>query len=137
MRSSRIALCVVVCAFTLVALAAPVASATPASGGTLAFQLGSQPPGIDPRYAVYYDSAIVADALFDGLTALDGQTAAVLPAAAASWEASADATVWTFHLRPEAKFSDGTPVTAQDFKASWERLLSPTLQFDFTRVWID
>ena len=48
----------------------------------------------------------------------------MLPAAAVSWTPSADATVWTFHLRAGATFSNGAPVTAQDFKSAWERLLT-------------
>jgi len=90
----------------------------------LAYQLSSKPAGIDPRFASYYDAATVADALFDGLTSLDAQTSALLPAVASSWDASANVTVWTFHLRADAKFSNGTPVTAQDFKFTWERLFT-------------
>ena len=94
------------------------------AGGTLAYQLGSRPAGIDPLSADEHQGFIVADALFDGLTSLDAQTSAVLPGAASSWEVSEDVTVWTFHLRAGAKYSNGTPVTAQDFKFAWERLFT-------------
>ena len=133
MRCTRAALFIVVCALAIVALAAPLASAepvapaapaSPAAGGTLVYQLNSKPAGIDPRFASFWDAGVVADALFDGLTSLDAQTAAVLPAAASSWEASADVTVWIFHLRAEATFSNGAPVTAQDFKSAWEGLFT-------------
>jgi len=90
----------------------------------LAYQLSSKPAGIDPRFASYYDAATVADALFDGLTSLDAQTSALLPAVASSWDANANVTVWTFHLRADARFSNGAPVTAQDFKFTWERLFT-------------
>ena len=130
MRSTRVALFFVVCALALVALAAPFASAAPirssapATGGTLVYHLSSRPPGIDPLSASYDQGDLVADALFDSLTSLDGQTSAVLPSAAASWDHDAGVTVWTFHLRADATFSNGTPVTAQDFKFAWERLLT-------------
>jgi ABC-type transport system substrate-binding protein len=131
-RGTHAVLSVIVCALALVALAAPVANAAPASaalpaptaGGTLTYQLNSKPAGIDPRFASFWDAAVVSAALFDGLTRLDGRTSAVLPAVASSWDAGADATVWTFHLRPDASFSNGTRVTAQDFKSAWERLFT-------------
>jgi len=90
----------------------------------LAYQLSSKPAGIDPLYAFDSEGAVVVDALFDGLTSWESQTSAVLPAAASSWDANAKVTVWTFHLRAAAKFSNGTSVTAQDFKFAWERLLT-------------
>lgn len=47
------------------------------------------------------------------------------PAGAESWDISEDGLIWTFHLRPNAKWSDGVPVTAQHYKDSWLRLLNP------------
>lgn len=52
------------------------------------------------------------------------------PDLAESWETSPDATVYTFHLRENARFHDGRPVTAQDVIYSWERALSPALASD-------
>ena len=124
MRCTRVALFIVVCALAIVALAAPVASATPATGGTLAYQLCQQPSGIDPLSSYGSQGYLVVHALFDGLTSLDAQTSAVLPAVASSWDANGNVTVWTFHLRPDAEFSNGAPVTSQDFKFAWERLLT-------------
>ena len=130
MRCTRVALLVVVCALAIGALVAPVASAAPAAhlapaaGGTLAYQLSTKPTGIDPLFASGPEESVVVDALFDSLTSLDAQTSAVLPAVASSWDASANVTVWTFRLRADAKFSNGTRVTAQDFKFAWERLLT-------------
>ena len=124
MRCTRLAQVAVLCSIALVALVAPVASAAPATGGTLAYQLSSQPAGIDPLFASDFTAAVVVDALFDGLTSWDSKTSAVLPAVASSWQANADVTVWTFHLRADARFSNGTRVTAQDFKFAWEQLLT-------------
>jgi oligopeptide transport system substrate-binding protein len=94
------------------------------SGGTLSVSTG-EPACIDPVNVVTLDDLLVADALFDGLTKYDYATEELLPAAAESWSANADATVWTFKLRAGAKFSDGTPVTAADFKYAWERVCNP------------
>jgi len=49
----------------------------------------------------------------------------VIPDIAEKWEANADASVWTFHLRSDSKWSDGTPVTAGDYEYSWKRQLDP------------
>jgi oligopeptide transport system substrate-binding protein len=49
----------------------------------------------------------------------------VIPDIAEKWEANADASVWTFHIRTGSKWSDGTPVTAGDYEYSWKRQLDP------------
>jgi oligopeptide transport system substrate-binding protein len=128
MRRTRCTLFLLLCSLSIATLAAPVASAshaargTPVAGGTLVYQLSSQPPGIDPLFASDSQAYIVTDALFDGLTSWDAQSSTVMPAVASSWSANAKATVWTFNLRADAKFSNGKAVTAQDFKFAWERL---------------
>jgi peptide/nickel transport system substrate-binding protein/oligopeptide transport system substrate-binding protein len=130
MRITRAALLVVVGALAIVAPAAPLASAAPirssapATGGTLSYQLYERPSGIDPVSAVDPQEDVVVGALFEGLTSWDAQTSAVLPAAASSWDADAGVKVWTFHLRADARFSNGSRVTAQDFQFAWERLLT-------------
>ena len=86
------------------------------------YQLLSKPTGIDPVHVADSEGLRVTDALFDSLTRWDAVTGEVLPAAALSWDVSADARVWTFYLDPSAKYSNGKPVTAADFKFAWERL---------------
>ncbi|NOY97870.1 MAG: peptide ABC transporter substrate-binding protein [Chloroflexi bacterium] len=66
---------------------------------------------------------------FSGLVSFDPQLNLV-PELAESWEISADGTVYTFHLRQNARFHDGKPVTAQDVVYSWERAASPGIQSD-------
>ena len=68
-----------------------------------------------------YEADILRD-LFTGLTAQDAK-ANVIPGAAESWTVSPDGKVYTFKLRANGKWSDGTPVTADDFVFSWRRLL--------------
>lgn len=77
------------------------------------------PSAVVPPLAADPTGLIVADALFDGLTRLDEDGAAA-PAAAVRWRSNADATVWTFTLRPGAVYHDGSPVTAADVKLAWE-----------------
>ncbi|MFN7287151.1 MAG: ABC transporter substrate-binding protein, partial [Verrucomicrobiota bacterium] len=47
------------------------------------------------------------------------------PGIAERWESNPDKSVWTFHLRQNARWSDGTPITPDDFIWSWQRLLNP------------
>jgi oligopeptide transport system substrate-binding protein len=83
----------------------------------------AEPQSLDPHYAQgQYESTIVGDLLM-GLT-IDGPDGISIPAAAESWDISEDGLTWTFHLR-EHNWSDGTPVTAEDFVYAWRRILNP------------
>lgn len=95
--------------------------ATPEGGGIFYAYL-EQPSSIDPAYAVEPEDLKVVTELFDSLTAVD-PLLHVVPGAAERWEANADATVFTFHLRPNATFHDGQPVTADTFKRAWQRVI--------------
>ncbi len=66
---------------------------------------------------------------FSGLVSFDPKLN-LTPDLAASWDISDDGTVYTFHLRENAKFHDGKPVTARDVIYSWERAASPALKSD-------
>jgi ABC-type transport system substrate-binding protein len=67
--------------------------------------------------------------VFSGLVSFDPKLN-LTPDLAEKWDVSADGTVYTFHLRANAKFHDGKPVTAQDVTYSWERAASPALHSD-------
>ncbi len=82
------------------------------------------PRTLDPAYATRPEEQLIVANLFDGLTAID-PSGAVRPAVAASWSSDPSLRRWRFQLRPDARYSDGTPVTAGDFKLAWERLASP------------
>ncbi len=74
-------------------------------------------------------------ALFEGLTAPGAENPEdIVPGCAASWEHSADLVNWTFHLRPGLKWSDGHPLTSEDFRWSYERLLSPDLGAEYSSM---
>jgi oligopeptide transport system substrate-binding protein len=96
----------------------------PRRGGTLAIALLA-PRSLDPASASRPEEQLVVGNLFDGLTAIDAGSA-VRPAVAASWSSDPTLRHWRFQLRPDARYSDGSPVRAADFKFAWERLASRT-----------
>lgn len=85
----------------------------------------AEPASLDPNLIDAYTDMNLAVALFEGLTVLDERTSAALPGVADHWEISPDGLVYTFHLRPTAQWSNGDPVTADDFAYSFQRILSP------------
>ncbi|MCL1797647.1 MAG: ABC transporter substrate-binding protein [Eggerthellaceae bacterium] len=93
-------------------------------GGTVRYYI-NQPACIDPFDLQESEGTAVSANLFDSLTKFDYRTQELIPAAAESWEISDDATVFTFKLREGATFHNGDPVTAADFKFSWERTCNP------------
>jgi len=102
---------------------APVRPACPA--GKVCLELGNSadPVSLDPHlYTGTAEDRIGSDLLV-GLTQADAEGRPI-PGMATSWRTSADGKVWTFHLR-DAKWSDGVPVTADDFVYALRRLLDP------------
>ncbi|HEY7606034.1 MAG TPA: ABC transporter substrate-binding protein, partial [Actinomycetes bacterium] len=89
-------------------------------GGTLSIAL-LDPGSLDPARAEGLEDEVVLGNLFDGLTAVD-PAGAVRPSVAASWTSDPDLRRWEFHLRPEARWSDGSPVRSTDFTYAWQRL---------------
>jgi len=71
----------------------------------------------------------------DPLVVLDNNLE-LIPSAADSWEVSEDGLTWTFHLREGMVWSDGTPVTANDFVASWQYMATPESAYDFVWMWL-
>ncbi len=102
--------------------------------GTLHLALNSEPGELDPQRQINMDQMSVALALFEGLTALDERTSLPVPAAAERWDPPADSLTWTFHLRPGLRWSDGAPLTAEDFAWSLRRALSPALASEYAYV---
>ncbi len=93
----------------------------PVQGGTLNYYI-TNPVGIEPFDTEENQGVEVAHQLFDTLVTWDWGNQTVAPLAAESWEVNDDATVYTFHLRQDATFHNGQPVTSHDFKYSWERI---------------
>ena len=95
----------------------------PTVGGVFRRQW-ADPPTLDPHLTTDTTSSFVVVELFSGLVTLNTDLELV-PDIAERWEISADGLQYTFYLRPNAKFHDGKPVTAQDFKWSIERAAAP------------
>lgn len=94
----------------------------------------TEPNDLDPQIADSQQTANLCEAFFEGLAQYDPQTCEPEPAVATSWESDATATQWTFHLRPEARWSNGDPVTAHDFVFAFRRILSPKLAAEYASM---
>ncbi len=118
----------------VVAFAGCAKRETPAEEGirtrTLLVGNGAEPGDLDPHLASVVSDQLIVNTLFEGLTLLDERTTNPLPAAAESWTVSPDGLVWTFRLRSGLKWSNGDPLTADDFIQSWHRVLSPEFASD-------
>jgi len=98
--------------------------------GLLLFNNGTEPAELDPQLATGVPEARILDALFEGLTRQDPVDLKALPGVAERWDVSSDGLIYTFHLRADARWSDGAPVTAGDFVVAARRLLTPALASD-------
>lgn len=98
--------------------------------GHLRYLLGGEPESLDPRLSTSAGAAMIQAQLFEGLTTMDA-AGNILPAAAERWEVSPDGLTYRFYLRPEGRWSDGTPVRAMDFEYAWKTGLSPELGASF------
>lgn len=104
--------------------AAPTASNTAADGKQLVAQLGPNPETIDPALNSSVDGGNMLLFAYDCLLNID-KDEKIVAGAAEKWETSADGLTWTFHLRKDLKWSDGSPLTAKDFVYSWKRVADP------------
>ena len=89
--------------------------------------IGSEVSDLDPQLVTGIGEHYVLSALFEGLVAEDPHDLRPVPGVAASWDISPDGLSYVFHLRADARWSNGAPVTAGDFAASFRRLLTPAL----------
>ncbi len=99
----------------------------PPGGQTLRYVSGSEPESLDPQIGSGQPEARIYMALFEGLAEFDPKTMAPIPAIAENWETNKDSSEFIFHLRHNARFSNGDPITAGDFVYSFRRGLSPAL----------
>jgi oligopeptide transport system substrate-binding protein len=100
----------------------------------LVWTAGTEVATLDPNKMNALQDGRVAAALFEGLTVVDARTLKVRPGVARSWQISPDALTYTFDLRPEARWSDGKPVTAEDFVYSWKRVLEPKTAAEYAYI---
>ena len=88
---------------------------------------------MDYEYATDGNSFIMHSMCVSGLVMLDADGQAQ-PDLAESWDISEDGLTYTFHIRDGVKWSNGTPVTANDFVYGWQRLVSPELASDYNFI---
>jgi len=102
----------------------PQRPACPAGQACFEFGLDVEPATLDPHKANLVSEGWVIGDLMEGLTT-DGPDANPIPGGATRWDVSPDGLTWTFHLRRNARWSDGAPVTADDYVFGLQRLLDP------------
>jgi oligopeptide transport system substrate-binding protein len=88
---------------------------------------GVEPAGLDPQIVTGVSEFHIMTSLLEGLVVEDPVDLHPIPGVAERWDISPDRRVYTFHLRPDARWSNGDPVTAQDFWESYKRILTPSL----------
>ena len=113
---------------TLLAGCVPPGSKSVGDGGNsddkvFRYSTSTEPTTLDPTKSNSIPDNEVQHALTESLVRNTGGE--VYPGVAESWEVSEDGLTYTFHLNPDAKWSDGEQITAQDFVYSWQRLMNP------------
>jgi oligopeptide transport system substrate-binding protein len=98
--------------------------------------LQGEPDNLDPNRSSFATEAAVIRQVFEPLLNFDKDLKPV-PAAASSFDVSADGKTYTFHLRQGAKWSDGQPVTAKDFAYSYKRILDPDTAAEYASFFTD
>ncbi|RNE64176.1 ABC transporter substrate-binding protein [Cryobacterium tepidiphilum] len=111
------------------------ASATAAPGGTIQFATDREPTCLDPAVGGDQPQSLIARAFLDSLThqKADGS---IEPWLAESWDISPDGLTYTFHLRDDVTFSDGTPFDAAAVKANFEYWLDPATQSSVDSLYV-
>jgi oligopeptide transport system substrate-binding protein len=97
----------------------------PPGKNVLRYVSGSEPESLDPHLTTAQPDARIQLALFDGLVEYHPKTMEPIPAIAERWENNKDNTEYTFHLRKNARWSNGDPITAKDFVYSFRRGFNP------------
>ncbi len=94
---------------------------------------GEEPQTLDPHLAEGVPTSTILRDLFEGLTTSepDGR---IVPGTAAHWDISRDGLTYTFYIDPAAAWSNGEPVTAQDFVWSWQRVVNPNTGAAYGRM---
>ncbi|MBI1320339.1 MAG: peptide ABC transporter substrate-binding protein [Candidatus Hydrogenedens sp.] len=121
----------ILCCAALAALTGCSGGSSFEGGNILHVNLGAEVQDLDPDLVTGVPEHRALSSLFEGLTDLDPATMQPVPAVAKSWDISEDATRYTFHLRDDAKWSNGDPVTAKDFAYGWQRILTPSLAAEY------
>ncbi len=109
-----------------------------AEKGILLLGNGEEPNSLDPHIAATVSEAHILYALFEGLVSHDPDSPQkIVPGVAATWTVSDDGRKYDFELRDDAKWSDGTPVTAKDFVRSVQRAIDPKFGAIYPEMFFD
>lgn len=101
----------------------------PPAGNTLRYISGSEPESLDPQLGTGQPEARVYMALYEGLVEYEPKTMEPKPELATKWDISPDGMEYTFQLRKDAKWSNGDPITANDFVYTFRRGFDPDNAF--------
>jgi peptide/nickel transport system substrate-binding protein len=99
----------------------------PVSGGTLVYATDREPTCLDPHVGGDMPQVFVAQQYLDSLVSMD-EEGRIGPWLAERWEVSADGLAYTFHLRNDVRFTDGTPFNAAAVKANLDHMANPKTQ---------
>jgi peptide/nickel transport system substrate-binding protein/oligopeptide transport system substrate-binding protein len=113
----------------MLVLVLPALSAQDSPPDEFVTVFGATMPEFDPHRSIYSSEAQVFTALYEGLVSYDAASLEPVAAAASSWKKSKDGMVYTFEIRQEARWSDGSPLLASDFRNAWMRLLKLNAQY--------
>lgn len=117
-------------ATTMLAACGTKSAGTKTTEQIIRYNIGADPQTIDPGLNSSVEGGTIDVNAFEGLTDIDSSEKAV-PGVAEKWDISADGLTYTFHLRSNAKWSDGQAVTAKDFEYAWKRALDPKTASDY------
>ena len=117
-------------------VSALLATAPAAAGGIWRRGEVADPGSLDPHKTSTLVEANILDELYEGLLARDAH-GMLGPGVAARWDVSADKRVYTFYLRPDARWSNGAQVTADDFVYSMRRLMDPKTGAQYASILYD
>jgi oligopeptide transport system substrate-binding protein len=117
----------------LLALCVLLSAGDAAAVQTLRRGTANEPRTLDPQYVQGNAGAAIMYDMFEGLLAVDAK-GDLGPGGAASWTVSPDGKTYTFKLRPQLKWSDGKPITAEDFVYSFRRAVDPKAATRAARV---
>jgi oligopeptide transport system substrate-binding protein len=117
--------------------AAPAGGAKSATAQVWRVGNGTEPQDLDPYTVQGVPEHKIIMALFEGLACEDPKDLHPVPGVAQSWDISPDGLIYTFHLRDNARWSNGDAITADDFIQSYRRILTPALASEYAYLLYD
>ncbi|MDQ6884463.1 MAG: peptide ABC transporter substrate-binding protein [Candidatus Dormibacteraeota bacterium] len=108
-----------------------------AANQILRVNINTEPNSLDPGQEQYAYEGAIGATISQALLKVKADLSDVQGGAAESWDTSSDGLTWTFHLRKNAKWSDGKPVKGADFVYAWQRILDPRLAASYADPFFD